>query len=159
MEVKNYPKQVIMTTPNIRKYKLKDFPLFVSEITQAPYNNFYKLTTDEILMVFEHLDILKEVKNLTICHYKQLAIQAFVQNKMENKKIVFKGDIQVFTANFEKSDRAKAEFTDTPRKQCLWVLLHEIGHIKDKSQERTEKFADDYANKTFSDIYGKIIND
>lgn len=149
-----------MTTPNIRKYKLKEFPLFISEINQAPYNDYYKLTADEILMVFEHLNVLKEIKNLTICHYKQPAIQAFVQNELDDKKkIRFKGDIQLFTTDMQDSNRAKKEFTGTPRKQCLWVLLHEIGHIVDKSQDKREDVADDYANKNFADIYGKIIND
>jgi hypothetical protein len=161
MEVKHFAKELIMTTPNIRKYKLKDFPIFVMEITQAPYKDYYKLTTDEILMVFEHIEIIREIKNLTICHYKQPAIQAFVQNELDEKqKIKFKGDIQLFTSDLQdSSDRAKKEFIDTPRKQCLWVLLHEIGHIVDKSQEKREQVADDYANKTFADIYGKIIND
>ena len=148
MELKRFNLKLDRTN-GINLYSVEGYKVKIFE-TKTMNGEFYLLSTKEILNVLDYFKVLERLTQIKIHNTKLLNVQAFV---MMNMKELKENTLNLYAV----SELIKGRFGITnERKNTLFTLLHEIGHLKCGA---SEKRADGFAVKHIGELWGKMIKE
>jgi hypothetical protein len=148
MELKKF-KLKLDTSNGINVYSVEGYKVKIFE-TKTMNGEFYKLSTKEILNVLDYFKVLKGLRQIKIHNTKLLNVQAMVVLNEKDKKY----DIMNLYAVSELTKGRYGIRND--RKNTLFTLLHEIGHLKNGAGE---EMADQFAIDHIDELWGKMIKE
>lgn len=146
-------KMVLEKAQGNRVYKVVEFPhLTITEYNHNLNSEFYELSTKEVLNVLDYYKVLPLIRTLEIHNMKMPNIQGFVSFERASGK--FTGTLVLKTT---REDISRGIDLGSPiRKKTLFVLMHEIGHIKGNKEEEA---ADKWALDNINDVWQSLIKE
>ena len=148
MELKRFNMKLEKSN-GINVYSVDGYKLKIME-TKTMNGEFYLLSTKEILNVLHYFKVLDKLKEIKIHNTKLLNVQAFV---MLNLKELKENTLNLYAI----SELCHGRFGITnDRKNTLFTLLHEIGHLLHGSGE---EMADQFAIDHIDELWNKLIKE